>query len=432
MKNIYSISTNRPLVDKYFDTYINEIINMQNKVNDYVPLVIVDESNAETQSYNSELIKSHKNKNVEVIHFNASKQKDLFDYIRKKIDDKVLVDLLDYPGFSYARAMNKQFIVANLLDVDYIHRRDSDVKIMKNEFGFPSDIEINFLGKHVSECKETNIKNYNDYDKDQIVYLVGSGYSGNSDWKADFGVFLEEDVELLGDIICLFNYGKELFAEYMNEIVNGNINVNDDIVFLPPSNHPNPINGNIAYYKIFNYLPCCTVLDTIGSDNFIRSFLKRLNSPIVYHNKFVYHKFGDDRNKNNMEYLKQYYPRLINKLIYYKIIEYGVFEDLKISVKKIQNIDDIDFKNIMNMEKLNKEYIAYVCHSCIDDFKNIMSKAKNYKIREVYYFINRDDFYSSIENNMYNGIMNGNILLKEWPKIMSICRTFNVDRLVRE
>lgn len=401
---------------------------MQSNHNQEVVFNVIDESPKEIQAYNKQLLESYKDIDVRMIFWDHEKQYHFFNYMKKYLKDDI-VSLLDYEGFSYSRAMNKQFMLSNIIHSDFLHRRDSDVKIMKDKFGFPSDIEITFLGKKVSETNSEEISNFEKHGESQIIYLVGSGYSGNSDWKADFGALKDSDLNLIPQIADLFNYGEKLSKEYMNEIITGNVQTNNNLVFLPQKNHPNPICGNIAYYNIFNYLPCCTVLSTIGSDNLIRTFLKRLNSPIVYHNSFVYHKFSDNRNNNDIEYIKSYWPRLINKLIYYKAIEGIIIDNVKETYYNFSNLEDISFGNIMNMDLADYNTIEALCYNCIDRFKEILSKANNPLMKELYNYLDNQELCKKIVDNMYFGLKNGDILLKKWHEIIDVCRDYGVKNV---
>lgn len=423
IKRSYSIVTNRKLIGEYVSTYIDEIENMQTNHNQEVVFNVIDESPKDVQDYNRQLLDDYKNSDIKMIFFDSSKQQHLFEYMQKYLDDDV-VSLLNYDGFSYSRAMNKQFMLSNIIHADFLHRRDSDVRIMKDKFGFPSDIEIKFLGKKVSETDNEDIGNRESHKDDQIIYLVGSGYSGNSDWKADFGALKDSDFNLIAEIAGLFNYGDKLSKEYLNEIVTGDVSINKELVYLPNKNHPNPICGNISYYDIFNYMPCCTVLSTIGSDNLIRTFLKRLNSPIVYHNNFVYHKFSDNRNNNDIKYIKSYWPRLINKLIYYRAIEKIIINGAKEKYTDFCDLDNISFSNIMNMDIADFKSIEKICYECIDSFKEIISKANNPLMQEFYKYIDNEEFYNETVNNMYTGLKNGDILLKKWGEIINVCRDY--------
>lgn len=425
--HIYTIATERELVEDYFVSCVNEVKHMQEKINKEVPFVIIDESDKYTQKYNENIINNNKEKQVNIIHLNSEKQFKIFDCLKDKLHNKDLINLIDYEGYSYARAMNKQFLVANLYNADYIHRRDSDVKIINEKFGFPSDIEIKYLGKKIQNLYNDNLDNINYYNDNQIIYLVGSGYSNQSDWKADFRVFMEQDTELIAEIANLFGYGKELASEYLNEILTGNVTVQGDVKFLPEKGHPNPICGNISFYKIFNYLPCCTILSTIGSDNLIRGYLKRLHSPIIYHSNFVYHQFSKDRENNNIEYLKSYWERLINKLIYYKIIEEVIYDFDKTKRERLIEIENVDFKNLMNIELITVKYIEKMTAECINAYLKIMAKAKNPKIKILHDYFITDDYFDETVKNVYTSLINGHILLNNWQEITESCRNININ-----
>lgn len=418
MKHIYSLATNRALVSDFFDSYINEIQFMKEKLNSDIIFAVVDESDTNTQKYNKKLLKMCKAHGIRTVHFDYENQKRFFDFMHSK--NSTLVPLLDYPGFSYGRAMNKQFLLAGILQADCIHRRDSDVKIELSKFGYPSDMEIKFLGKKVSEIKKDKHINEINHSDNQTVHIVGSGYSGCSDWKADFRVFNGKEKWLKKELVDLFGYDKLLSEEYLNEIEFGDINVNKQYCFLPKKNHPNPICGNISFHKIFRYLPCCTILDTIGSDNLIREFLKEHNFPIIYHSNFVYHKFDNSRDVNDTKYLLSYFPRLINKLIYYKSIKEIIFKHTKTKYTDVENLDNINFPSIMNMELVNEEFVAELCNDCINDFKNVLEKSTNDVVHTICEMLSTKVYGQTTFENIYQGLLNGKILLEKWSEIMEI------------
>ena len=300
-----------------------------------------------------------------------------------------------------------------------MHRRDSDVKIEKDIFGYPSNVENKYLGKTVGEfSKITGAENHL---KNQKIYMVGSGYSGGSSWKADFGLFLEQDSDLIREVASLFHYGDDLMDEYLKEITQGNISVTEKEKFLPKHNHPKPLCGNLAFYEIFKYIPCSTVLSTIGSDNLIRGFLKEKDMPIIYHTNYVYHEFGKERDSSDANYLLSYWPRMINKLAYYRLIDTLIYKHANQRSGEIINIEDVDFNNFMNQDFLNYAYVESVTQKCIEEFVEIMKKGKNSLFSVLINQFTKKEYQKSLVDNMYNGIQAGNHLTKNWKKIIDIC-----------
>lgn len=425
-KHIYVIGTERQLVESFYCSYLKEVQFIQNSTNKETIFAVIDESQENIAKINSEIINRNKVPDVNVVHFNKKMQKDLFDYIGRMCSDKSIIDLLDYEGYSYGRVMNKQFLAASLYNADFLHRRDSDVKIMYDTFGFPSEIENKYLGKTISELEVYNTKGKENFTPDQVVYMAGSGYSGKSSWKADFGIFMDKDIELIEQVTKLFKYGDDLSEEYLKEILEGNVSITTKELFLPENNHPNPICGNISMYKIFNYLPCSNILSTVGSDNLIRGLLKRLHSPIVYHTNFVYHHFGKERDSSNTDYLLSYWPRMINKLIYYRLIEKLIYDFEKTKIQRIVTLDDLDFPNLINSDELTYEYVYSVSKECIDSYLDIMKCGKNPKFQILKKQFETQIFLQWTADNMYNGLKKGVKLLKHWAEIIDICKNCSI------
>lgn len=425
--HVYTIGTDRMLVEEFFDSYIDEVRNIIEKTGEETTLVVVDESPLAIQKINADIINRHRPNDIKLIHFNGEQQEALFDHIKNNISDTSILELLDYKGYSYGRVMNKQFMVASALGADYLHRRDSDVKIVNKKFGYPSDVEIKYLGKTIGELENHNLEGYERYNKDQCIYMVGSGYSGKSDWKVDFGVFLEEDTELINEVTDLFGYNKDLSEEYYNQIITGNISFNKNEILLPEKNHPNPLCGNMSLYKIFQRLPCSTMLSTIGSDNLIRGFLKRLHSPIIYHGIFVYHQFTPDRDNNDMKYLTSYWPRVLNKLIYYTIIENLIYNYAKSKVECLKKIDNVKFDKVTNLNMLTYEYVESITLQSIEAFVGIMKKARNSKINAIGNYISTKHFADQSVKNTYYGVRNGSKLTEVWGEVVNICKTHKIN-----
>ncbi|WP_124065035.1 DUF6271 family protein [Clostridium sp. E02] len=426
-KHVYTIGTERRLIPEFVGTYFKEIENMQKTTNEETTLVIIDECNDEAARANDIILKKNKRSGVNYIHFDKEKQYELFHYLRNNCSDSSIVDLLDFEGYSYGRVMNKQFLVASMLNANFLHRRDSDVKIIDDTFGFPSKFENKYLGKKVKDVNY-HVNGKENHSLEQVIYMVGSGYSGKSSWKADFGIFLEKDMNLISEVAKLFNYDDSLMKEYMNEIVDGNVNIEGDELFLPLHNHPNPVCGNISMYEVFKHLPCSTMESTIGSDNLIREFLKRVGMPIIYHSNFVYHEFGKDRDNSDIKYLLSYWPRMINKLIYYKMIENLIFKNQKLKSDTIKNVEDVDFKNLINREKLTYDYVYSTANECIDLFVNIMKKGKNFKFKLLIEHFQNEEFLRNTADNMYNGMVNGDKLLRDWEEIIYLCENYSVSK----
>lgn len=426
--HVYTIGTERELVPQFVHTYFEEIKYMQEQSGEETIFVIIDESENSVAEKNRTYLEANRIDDVKYIYCGKALQKKLFEGIEQELEDKSLINLLDYQGYSYGRVMNKQFLVACMMQADYLHRRDSDVKIEKEAFGYPSDIENKYLGMKVGDF--SGISGSDRHSENQIIYLTGSGYSGGSSWKADFGIFLEQDSDLIGEVAGLFHYGDDLLNEYLKEITEGNISVAGKEKFLPKHNHPKPLCGNLAFYEVFKYIPCSTVLSTIGSDNLIRGFLKAMDMPIIYHTTYVYHEFGKERDSKDIDYLLSYWPRMINKLAYYRLIDKLIYQNQKRKNQKILNIEEIDFKNFLNKDFFSYAYVENVVIQCVEEFVHIMERGKNPLFSVMRDRFVQKEYQKQLVDNMYNGFLGGERLIENWKEIIDICEQQKFRKLL--
>lgn len=418
--HVYTIGTERYLLEDCLQSYVNEVIFMKEILGETVPLLIIDESRAEIENENRKMVNELKRNNPDalILYFDMETQKGIFNILLRSGIPEEIVNLLDFEGFSYGRIMNKQFLIAAFLGADFVHRRDSDVKITA-EFGFPSEIEQRYLGKKVSEANQLLPEINLDYSPDKEIYVVGSGYSGGSDWKVDYSPFLPQDAKLILEFNKLAGYTDNLSTEYYNEVVTGNISVNKKVSYLPKDNHPNPLCGNISYYKVFKYIPCSPIFSTIGSDNLIRDLLKNIEFPIIYHSNFVYHTFTPDRKKDDVKYLESYWPRVVNKLDYYSTIRKYIFSKLKENTQKYITIEDISTSSLLENYSEDESFNAAKA-ALIKEFASILLKAENILLRDLGGKFISTEFQKRIINNTTTGMKNHKKLIEAWHSIMKV------------
>jgi hypothetical protein len=249
--------------------------------------------------------------------------------------------------------------------------------------------------------------------------MVGSGYSGGSDWKVDYSPFLPQDAKLILEFNKLAGYTENLSSEYYNEVVTGNISVTKKVNYLPKDNHPNPLCGNISYYKVFKHIPCSPIFSTIGSDNLIRDLLKNIEFPIIYHSNFVHHTFTADRKKDDVHYLESYWPRVVNKLDYYSTIRKYIFSDLKENTQKYITIEDINASGLLENYIEDADFNA-VKASLIQNFASILLKAENVLLRDLGQKFISTEFQERITNNTTTGMKNHRKLIEAWDSIMKV------------
>lgn len=429
--HVYVIGTERYLLPDCLQSYADEVEFMREILNETVPLLIIDESKPEIQNENRKMVYELKNNNPDalILYFDMEVQKSIFNLLLRSNVPEEIVNLLDFEGFSYGRIMNKQFLFAAFLGADYVHRRDSDVKVVP-EFGFPSEIELQYLGKSVFEANQI-IPDRADYNENKKIYMVGSGYSGGSDWKVDYSPFLPQDAKLILEFNKLAGYTENLSTEYYNEVVTGNISVTKKVNYLPKDNHPNPLCGNISYYKVFKHIPCSPIFSTIGSDNLIRDLLKNIDFPIIYHSNFVHHTFTADRKKDDVQYLESYWPRVVNKLDYYSTIRKYIFSNLKENTQKYIAIEDINASGLLENYIEDADFNA-VKASLIQNFASILLKAENVLLRDLGGKFISTEFQERIIKNTTTGMKNHRKLIEAWDSLMKVAEnglSINIEEL---
>ncbi len=399
---------------------------MEGVLNEKVPFIVVEESDALTEQKNRELIEKLRivHPDIILVHFDSNAQKSYFKYFLDKGISKEVVDLLDFKGLSYGRVMNKQFLIAATFGADYVHRRDSDTKVA-DEFGFPSEMELKFLGRKVFEADRLlNDTNHN-YNKDNEIYMVGSGYSGGGDWKIDYSLFLPNDSALIMEINKLLGYSDELSTIYYSEITTKSNVVREAAKYLPYENHSNPDCGNISFYKIHRMLPCPPMQNTTGTDYFAVNVLKSLEFPVVYHNHFVFHEFTPDRKKDNIDYAMNYWPRVVNLMDYCDAFAMDIFSKLKQEKDNCLTIEDADSKNLLKEfgEKDGQESIKR--KEKIYKFGEVLTRAGNIILKDIGELLKTSGFQEGIIKNSNTGFENHKTLLELWPDLIIIAEGYN-------
>jgi hypothetical protein len=424
--HIFTIGTNRFLGES-LESYLEEIRFMEKSLKQKVPFLIIDESELEIEQRNRALIEKLQTlyPTAILIHMDALAQKNYFNYFLESGVDQEIVDLLNFTGLSYGRLINKQFLLAATFGADYIHRRDSDTKIKAN-FGFPSEMELAFLGKNVSEANHLMPSIDLNYNDEKPIYLVGSGYSGGSDWKIDYSMLLPEDPHLIMQINDMLGYSQELNEKYFVEITTKSNVVQEKVKYLPKKDHSSPDCGNISFYQIHKYLPSSPIPNTIGTDYFVTFLLKNLDLPIVYHNQFVFHEFTADRKKDNFVYAANYWPRVVNYMDYYQAFGARMLSTLNGVMQTLITIEDLDTQKLFD-ETAETESQIIERRERISKFGELLISAQNEHLNEIGMLFKDIAFQNKIIRNSNLGFENHRKLLAEWKHLIKVAANYSVQ-----
>jgi len=221
-----------------------------------------------------------------------------------------LQPLLTQEGVSYGIAANRTFLVAAMLQSDFLHRRDSDVYLQRGPAGgwlFPIEMEMEYLGKPVSMLPSV-IPVPERFVGHERIYMVGGGYRGN--WAVDFEDLAKADLESVYRLIHLVKPWSTY--EEIRELVNRRFiegsreeYARDEFMF--------PVDtfievGNFSIYKIFQQIPISPALLTSGTDYLYHALLNNVHLPMLYHNRRVVHRHTGDRQEE--AWIFSYHSRL--------------------------------------------------------------------------------------------------------------------------
>jgi hypothetical protein len=185
---------------------------------------------------------------------------------------------------AYGAVLNRIFLIAASLGVEYIHRRDSDTSLPATG-DHPLVREIRYLGKPYRDFPELRLPSA------IPIFFAGGDYSG--DWPEDLKSLHDQDPRLVHRYFALsFPHlsHEEVLAfvqkRYFDQDCDrGTARLATDAVEQ----------GNCGYYKIFERYPVSPATDMLGPDYFIQDVLDALALPSLWHGGKVNHAYTAER-----------------------------------------------------------------------------------------------------------------------------------------
>lgn len=114
--------------------------------------------------------------------------------------------------------MNKLFLMTCSLGADALHRRDSDTRLifdeLKAEELYPIELELNYLGKRISDCSNITINTVDKSILNREIWVVGGNYYG--EWNLDVRDFARVSFDPIYRLYELLGFPKESVVDICN------------------------------------------------------------------------------------------------------------------------------------------------------------------------------------------------------------------------
>ena len=429
MKSVYFIPTNRNC-EKCLKSYIKEIIFAKKQYNIDIPFVVVETNDFEVAKQNSitinELQKNYPD--VEIIHLTTDIQKKYFDVLFENIEDgdkikKIFTDT----SSNYGTAMNKIAIFTSAFGADTFHRRDSDTRLIHDELSnvrkvFPIEYEIEYLGKKIGEFD--NIRTDSEQINNKVVSVVGGNYFG--EWNLDVKDFAKKDFNIVYKLYEFLGFDKECVKEICDEAFQFDQKfVDEDHLTLVTSVNDglNPDCGNVAVYKIHEYLPNVPGRNTLAADYFIFDSATALGLPSIHHTRATFHEYNSER--FNIDRKKKYWYGMAKFADYFNsygtifndsILDFDCNEKVMISDTAISALSDRIRGFIGNIHDERTKRINDIAENILlsfnEDYANIgkmlIENSKNYI----------DEADCDYEEHL--------MLIKNWNKIIKKAKSISI------
>lgn len=421
LKSIFFLPTNR-LIEKCVKSYIQEVNYAKQKLQRNIPLVIVETNDEVFTEENKKIIMELQNqyKELELIHLSVDEQKKYFENLFKDMDPEIKA-IFEETETNYGTAMNKLALFTCSLGGDAFHRRDSDTRLCFGEFKeakekYPIEIEINFLGKKISELPPKLTENKG---KEGDIWVVGGNYFG--EWNLDVKDFSREQIYKLYQLLGFDEDSiEEICADAFKE--QPEFCQRDCLSLVTSVKGPNPDCGNVAVYRLFEELPNVPGKNSLAADYFMFDTATALGLPAIHHTREVFHEYHSDRFQSEKKKKYWYgiakfadyfnsYMNIYNSDEFYNdnygkswdeiranimnLVQGFIEEDFIKREERIKNIaQDVlrnaDEKYFPIADELQKNAGNYIAESNMDyerhilllkNWKNIIKKAKKIKLR---------------------------------------------------
>ncbi|MGQ2283048.1 DUF6271 family protein [Apilactobacillus kunkeei] len=400
-KHLYIIPTNRDAREsvKSLVNDIKAVINNGLLKSNQIYFVLLDSGNdIDFKLNHHQFLKSIRQLTINSYHIPVTG----LDYLLENHLDMDLSQLLIGEGFSYGKMVNKISIIANILNAQYIHRRDSDVYIQETrDETTPLIAEV---------CAFKN---------DPKCMMVGSSYIGA--WGIDYSD-VEDDIDTLRKLFSLSkpSYTDEQLDDYINNkyILGSKEHFDGNLIFS--ERKANYIDaGNFALKDIFQYIPVSPADVTSGTDYLYNTVLGKSDWKMLYHNDRVIHRYATDRYQR-INHITYGDSKLLSRLM--TKVTQTALNDVKLSS---------DFKK-MNEQLSNSYYVAV--HSSdiktklmmtVDNFIEVYSTIPHDNYKKIASHISKNKKY--YVDKTLNDVSKFILLIDKWESVMQQTRNISIS-----
>jgi hypothetical protein len=435
MKSAYFVPTNRK-IERCVNSYIKEIVYAKENYSLDIPFIVVETNNDDFVKENHKVLENLKKQypDIEIIHMTTDIQKKYFDKLFEGIESGVeIAKIFLNTEANYGTTMNKISLLTCSLGAESFHRRDSDTCLIFDEMSdvrkvYPIEYELKYLGKKIKELMGKGITIPDEVNIDKEITVVGGNYFG--EWNLDVKDFARKSFEIIYKLYELLGFEKDSIKEICDEAFRFDVKFEDrDKLTLVTSVNDglNPDCGNVAVYKLFEYLPNVPGKNTLAADYFMFDTATALGLPSLHHTRAVFHEYHSERFE--FERKNRYW--------------YGVakFADYFNNYGTIYNENIMD--EFSSEEKLISEPIMNMLKESISEFENLSKNERIDRIKQIasQVLIPFDKSYGKIGENLFEnaeGYINESnddynkhiMLLENWNSIISKAKTIDIRKFI--
>jgi len=436
MNSVYFLPTNRS-IEKCLKSYIKEIAFAKKAYKLDIPIVVVETTNEAFVRHNSSTILKLKEQypEINIIHMTVELQNVYFETLFENRFPE-LKELFLSREKNYGTAMNKLFLFTSSFNTDMFHRRDSDTCLISDEIKgakdiYPIELELKYLKKSVSYIKEELGLAIPDPSlRERKIWVIGGNYFG--EWNLDLKDFAKKSYEPIYRLYELLGFSKMSVKDICTKAYQFDkpLKVDDKINLTTSANcEYYPDCGNIAVYKLHEFIPALPGRNTISADYFPFDTAALIGIPILNHSRDVFHEYHSER--FNIENKINYWKGILKFADYFNLyseIFNGSLSNIsaidnqnKISDSFIQNLGScISYQNLAS-EKERKDRLKQIINDVLIGFND------NYTIIGKNLLDNLDDYIAEA-NEEYR--LHGELIC-EWDFLINRAKSIYIPDLIK-
>ncbi len=348
MNSIYFIPTNRS-IEKSLRSYIKEVAFAQKTYSLDIPIVIAETTDEAFVKDNHNVISELKDKypEIKIVHMTMEHQNKYFQTLFEN-KSRQLENLFISREKNYGTAMNKLFLFTSSFNADMFHRRDSDTCLISDEIKhaetiYPIEFELKYLNKPVSYVREQlGLTKPDPRVDDKEIWVIGGNYFG--EWNLDLKDFAKKSYEHIYRLYELLGFSKDAVKDICTKAYQFDkpLKQDDEINLVTSVNSEYyPDCGNIAVYKLHEYIPALPGKNTLSADYFPFDTAASIGIPFLHHSREVFHEYHSER------------FNLQSKLNYWKgMLKFADYFNLYLDIPKTS--DDNNRANIITDSYIQK------------------------------------------------------------------------------